>query len=87
MCETTKNLTQHHILKRRSFARIGENALVTLCRSCHDRLHSGSPESRATAYTELRSVLEDYELDLLDHPARIPELWETRLVSNTERQP
>jgi len=81
MCGATESLTKHHVLKRRSFQLIGENALIDLCRSCHDRLHSGSPEERLYAYDELRTVMTDRELRLLDHPERISELWESRLAS------
>ncbi len=77
-CGTTENVTRHHLLKRRSAQALGDNRVILLCRSFHERLHKGFPTEREVAYAELRAVLTDDERALLDRKP-FPELWELRL--------
>ncbi len=83
LCGTNDLLTKHHLLKKRS-ARIVrlhhglKNRAVLLCRPCHDRFHSGSPESRQAAWDELTPLLTVAERKLRElRPMR--ELWELKL--------
>ena len=83
LCGTTSNLTRHHLLKKRSarLVRIAHglrNRTVWLCRSCHDRFHSGPPEDRRAAWDELLPLLTEKERRLYELRP-LGELWESKL--------
>lgn len=83
LCGATEGLTRHHLLKKRSarivFLRHGlRNRKVLLCRPCHDRFHSGPPESRRAAWDELLPLLTPAERRLRELAPKL-ELWERKL--------
>ena len=41
ICGSTKNVTGHHIIDRAFGGADNKDNIVTLCRSCHDKVHKG----------------------------------------------
>lgn len=81
MCETTENLTRHHLMKKGSWRKMGlpeapQPSTVLLCRSCHDLLHGGETVDRRAAHDRLHDALTEAERKVA--ALKRPELWELR---------